>query len=162
MSEKCNNGFISRLYRKLRQASSENTTDLEIDFEMANKRTNIWLGVMGAVFGISSLFICVFAIIAGIIEDLGISLLVLPIIVPVMLIVFRRVTKYKFRDAHFGIGGVIRWIIFGSITGMAYIVRIVIGDTGFISSVYGMLLLLSLFVIYWLLFEQKKTQISRK
>lgn len=109
----------------------------------------------GFIFGASNLLGLIIAILNGLINDIGVSSLLLPVFCSILLAFLPKVAKNKIRSTYFGLTGAIRWFIFGSLVGAFFIFREVISEYGFLSSsITGILFLVASFILYWLLFEQ--------
>jgi hypothetical protein len=133
--------------------------------DMTNTKSILWLGFLGLIFGLSYLLVCLIAVLTKFVDDLGISLLFLPVITPLMLPVVAMITKREFGPLHYGMGGAIRWFVMGSVSGILYIVRVAfVKDETLPSDILGISLLLSNFIVYFLLFEIKpgRTRRTRK
>jgi hypothetical protein len=129
---------------------------------MTNTKNILWLGFLGLIFGLSYLLVCLIAVLTEFVDDLGISLLFLPLITPLVLPAVAMITKREFGRVHYGMGGAIRWFVMGSVFGILYIVRVAfVKDETLPSDILGISLLLSSFIVYFLLFEIKPGRTRR-
>jgi hypothetical protein len=132
---------------------------------MTNTKNILWLGFLGFLFGLSNLLVCIIAVLTKFVDDVGVSILFLPLITPLILPAVALITKREFGRVHYGMGGAIRWFILGSVVGILYIVRVAfVKDETLPSDILGISLLLSNFIVYCLLFEIKlrRTKRTRK
>lgn len=114
---------------------------------------NFWRIVfLGYLFGMFALSICIVAVVAGIVEDMGISLLALPIVCPVLLVLFRHFSNDALGEELYGRGAFVRWSVMGSLTGLFYTIRIILEERVTHAGVYGVVLLVALFFVFWLIF----------
>lgn len=125
--------------------------------EIINKKAILWMTGMGFIFGISSLLVCIIAILNGLIDDMGVSsIILLPVSCSIVFAFVPNVAKSKVRSSYFGLVGAIRWFVFGSMTGGLYVFKEVTSDNKLLpSSMVGILSLLTFLIVYWLLFEKK-------
>jgi hypothetical protein len=123
---------------------------------MTNTKNILWLGFLGLIFGLSILLVCIIAVLTEFVDDLGISILFLPLITPLILPAVAMTTKREFGHVHDGMGGAIRWFVLGSVVGILYMLRVAfVKDETLTSDVLGIGLFLSNFIAYFLLFEIK-------
>jgi hypothetical protein len=129
---------------------------------MTNTKNILWLGFLGFIFGLSYLLVCLIAVLTEFVDDLGISILFLPLLTPLVLPAVAMITKREFGRVHYGMGGAIRWFAMGSVFGILYIVRVAfVKDETLPSDILGISLLLSNFIVYFLLFEIKPGRARR-
>lgn len=123
--------------------------------EITSKKAIVWMSGMGFIFGASSLLVLIIAILNGLINDIGISSLSLPVFCSILLAFLPKLAKNKIRSSYFGLTGAIRWFVFGSLVGVLYIFKEVFSKNELLpSSITGILFLLTSFILYWLFFEQ--------
>jgi len=118
---------------------------------------NFWrIALLGYLFGLAALIVCVLAVVTGIVEDMGIALLALPVASPVFLLLFSRSHQYAWQDVLYGRGAFVRWSVMGSLTGLFYTIRIILEERVTHAGVYGVVLLVAHFFVFWLIFFYKQ------
>lgn len=119
---------------------------------------NIWrIALSGYLFGLFALIVCVAAVATGIVADMGLSLLLFPVISPVLLVIIDAVSKSVWTARLFGRGALLRWMGLGIWAGMLYTARVMVEESGQDDSLFAVLFLVLLLVPGWILFWPKKT-----
>ena len=117
---------------------------------------NIWRIVfLGYLFGMFALVVCVIAVMTGIVTDMGVSLLALPIVCPVVLVLFGHFSSYVYREVLYGKGAFWRWILMGGLAGLAYTIRVLLEERGK-AWIWGPVLLVVPLVVFWMIFFTRK------
>ena len=114
---------------------------------------NFWrIVLLGYLFGMFALSICIVAVAAGIVEDMGISLLALPIVCPVLLVLFRHFSKDAWGEILYGRGAFVRWSVIGALTGFLYTIRVLLEQQVDHFGIFGVVLLVVFLFVFWLIF----------
>jgi len=122
---------------------------------------NFWrIALLGYLFGMFALIVCVAAVVMGIVEDMGISLLLLPVICPVILNLFARLSKYTWEKYMYGQGAFWRWSLIGLLAGLFYTIRVYLGEQAMRSGLFGALMIFVLLSLFWLIFFLKRGQLN--
>ena len=118
---------------------------------------NIWrIALLGYLFGMFALIICIIAVVTGIVEDMSIALLALPVISPILLILFRHISKCVWGDELYGYAAFRRWAAMGAMVGCLYTVKVFLEDKMAYPGLLGVFLLLLSLLAFWLIFFNKK------
>jgi len=118
---------------------------------------NIWrIVLLGYLFGIFALVMCVIALVTGIVEDMSIALLALPIVCPILLILFRYFSKRAWEEELYGDGAFMRWVNMGAMAGGLYMIRMFLAGQVAYADLLGLFLLLVFLLAFWLMFFAKR------
>ncbi len=117
---------------------------------------NFWrVALLGYLYGVFALVMCMVAVATGIVEDMGIAVLALPIVCPILLILFRHFSKSVWEEELYGDGAFFHWTMMGVIAGSFYIIKVFLEDQVAYAGLIGMLLLLVFLLAFWLMFFYK-------
>jgi hypothetical protein len=117
---------------------------------------NIWrIALLGYLYGMFALIMCVIAIVTGIVEDMGIAVLVLPILCPILLILFRHFSNCAWEEKLYGEGAFMRWINMGAMAGGFYMIKKFLEDQVAYAGLIGLFLVLVYLLAFWLMFFYK-------
>jgi len=117
---------------------------------------NIWrVALLGYLYGVFALVMCVIAVATGIVKDMGMAVLALPVVCPTLLIFFRHFSKSVWEEELYGSGAFLHWTTMGVISGSLYILKVFLEDQVAYAGLIGMFLLLVFLLTFWLIFFYK-------
>jgi hypothetical protein len=114
---------------------------------------NFWrIALLGYLYGMFALIICVLAVVIDIVEDMGIAILALPVVCPILLILFGYVSKGVWQEVLYGRGAFVRWSVTGALAGLLYTIRVILEQRVDHAGMYGVVLLVVFLFVFWLIF----------
>lgn len=114
--------------------------------------------MLGYLFGMFALIICVLAVVTCVVEDMGLSLLALPILSPLLLVLFDLLSKSAWLDRLFGRGALLRWVVLGIFAGLFYTMRVILEESGLRSSLFSAGFLIFFWLLGWIMFRHKQPE----
>jgi hypothetical protein len=114
---------------------------------------NFWrIALLGYLYGMFALIICVLAVVTDIVEDMGIAILALPVVCPILFILFGYVSKGVWQEVLYGRGAFVRWSVTGALAGLLYTIRVILEQRVDYAGMYGVVLLVVFLIVFWLIF----------